>query len=816
VSVGRGAKILAVAFVATGCAASRTPTGPAIDGRRLPTPAAAAGDVDRPSLVSVVRDGDGAGAVAVAVTTAGVAEDLGALAAVALAALVQERLAARGVDATATGGWNGWRVRAIVASSAAAERIVLALREAMLAPVLAGEPALSAVERKAAALARRPLPDPSLVGVARCTGEAYGLGDGALPTFTELESWRAAAIGIGRIAVAAAGDEAIVRAVGESLARTRPWPRAIPPSTPARSGDDDRALVYEASGEVAPGSARIVVTARTATPARAVAVAPGLGNPRGALALRLAALDGPAHVRSVVATAQLDGGCVALTLDLDARDLGSSGLSRIATAAALARQEMSVEIADGAEGTDAADESARRAPDPREAAERAAWWALARPRSEPSDLEPRLGLTVGVAAARDATDAPNADVLRAEIDRATLAWRAPVVEGRVRVERGQGEAWILLASPCGTWSESSSDAGLGAAAAVAAAAQAEGEAGDARVEPFIDVDGLGVVIHGPAHPGETSHAHARRIADVAARALAAVPLEPGRVEAATVALLTRSSDTQARLLATLGDALAPGHPSWLLPGGTMLGLTAATNDAVAARVAALRAGPLRVAVLADADAMQAGVAVSAVDRWVARRPGDARACPSLPALLPPRSGTYAVDVPMGAPSEVLMAAPLPVSDAAARRAAIGMAAALDGPDGLLARALGADGHSGTPPLARAWSAWVAGAPAGALVVRIVAADGSLDAAVAQARAVLDRLRHGALRDEDRVRAAAALARAAAGAFDPRARLVDLWRGEPPYAMPAIDELRTFAAASLRDQDLIIVAARPARPTPGRR
>ena len=158
----------------------------------------------------------------------------------------------------------------------------------------------------------------------------------------------------------------------------------------------------------------------------------------------------------------MTGGCVAVTFDLAARDLASSAPERIATAAALARQEMSVEIADGAARPDVADESARRAADPRDAAERAAWWALASRHGPSSDSEPRLVIAVGVAATRGAAEAPKTDALRAAIDRAALAWRSPVVEGRTRVERGQGETWLLLASPCGTRPEAFGDAGLGA------------------------------------------------------------------------------------------------------------------------------------------------------------------------------------------------------------------------------------------------------------------------------------------------------------------------------------------------------------------
>jgi hypothetical protein len=235
---------------------------------------------------------------------------------------------------------------------------------------------------------------------------------------------------------------------------------------------------------------------------------------------------------------------------------------------------------------------------------------------------------------------------------------------------------------------------------------------------------------------------------------------------------------------------------------------------VAVRAAAIRSGPLRLAVVANVDAPQADAATRAVDRWIARRAGETRSCPPVAAPATPRSGTYSVSVPAGAVSEVLIGVPIPPSDAAARVAATWIAAALDGDDGLLAHALGGNSASGGP-LARTWSATVLGAPqASVLVIRLAGPDPAIDPAVAQVRALLDRLRQGAVRDDDRARAAAALARGAlAGSLDPRARVVDLWRGASPAPLPSIDDLRAFAAATLRDESLIIVAARPPRPPP---
>jgi hypothetical protein len=103
------------------------------------------------------------------------------------------------------------------------------------------------------------------------------------------------------------------------------------------------------------------------------------------------------------------------------------------------------------------------------------------------------------------------------------------------------------------------------------------------------------------------------------------------------------------------------------------------------------------------------------------------------------------------------------------------------------------------------------AQAPALVIRVAAADGSLDACVAQIRALLDRIRQGALRDTDRARAEALLTRARLGSgLDPRERIVDLWRGQAPSPAPSLEDLRLFASASVRDEDLVIVAARPPR------
>ncbi len=115
-----------------------------------------------------------------------------------------------------------------------------------------------------------------------------------------------------------------------------------------------------------------------------------------------------------------------------------------------------------------------------------------------------------------------------------------------------------------------------------------------------------------------------------------------------------------------------------------------------------------------------------------------------------------------------------------------------------------------------------GAPrAAALAIRLASDDASLDAAVAQTRGLLDRIRQGALRDEDLVRATRAIGRAQLSAsLDPRTRTLSLWRDAAPQQAPLLEALRAFAAGALHDDALVIVAARPPRsdarnPTRGR-
>jgi hypothetical protein len=98
--------------------------------------------------------------------------------------------------------------------------------------------------------------------------------------------------------------------------------------------------------------------------------------------------------------------------------------------------------------------------------------------------------------------------------------------------------------------------------------------------------------------------------------------------------------------------------------------------------------------------------------------------------------------------------------------------------------------------------------ASALVVRVGASNAGLDAAVAQTRALLHRM--GLARADDEAEKERRRRERLAESLDPRARLVRLWRDAGEEATVAGDALGAFADATLKDEGLVIVAARPGR------
>ncbi|MBX3199738.1 MAG: hypothetical protein KF894_16500, partial [Labilithrix sp.] len=412
----------------------------------------------RPPVVVVARQGDPAAAIAVAVTTAGIpwgdADGDDPEAATALAGLVESRLRAKAIDADVTPSWDGLRASALATSDDAARRLAAALRDVLATP--AGDADVVAARRKLAALGQRPLRDRALARWARCVGAPHALPERAGKDYADLdvarlERWRAAGLGLGRVAVAVTAPPAIAETVATTILRGPAWKAGS--TIAARSDAAESVDVFEAAADLA--SVPVLhATLDVGTSSAAVTTAEALGDPRGPLAARLSELDLPFRLREVTGAAHARGGCVGVVLEAaSAPPPGADLALRVADAVALVRLEAAVFLAESGAARDGRVLS-RRSGDAREAAERAAWWALV---DQPKAPRPGGGsVTLAVPSRRGAKDAatePAREALADAVTRATAAWDRHVVEARSRVETGQGEAWVLVGSPCGTEDE---------------------------------------------------------------------------------------------------------------------------------------------------------------------------------------------------------------------------------------------------------------------------------------------------------------------------------------------------------------------------
>jgi hypothetical protein len=779
----------------------------------------------RPDVAVVVRDGDPRPAVALAVVTGN------ADASTALAAIVELRVRKRGFLADSRVDRDGFRVRALVDDPERVSAIATAMREAMGTPITPGSPELGAAAQKLAALHRHPFAGSVLDAVSRCTGEV-GVAAGAPAPDTattegaaKIEKWRLGSYSVGRLSFGAVGPDSIGDRLAKAVARSGDWPEGPAWDDPWPA--EDTIGAYIANDQKA-GPARLTLAKWVDDPDDAVAAAATMGQPASTLARRLSGLPVPFRLVEAGATARPRGACLSITVETRRPGVATANLEDAAAiAAAVARQEMDREIAhekllgnavppSSPFGT-AGWRAVHGAVDPRDAAGLGAFWTLVgrTPRTGTEKKIAAIALSIPPAGGEQrAEDGDLAASRRFQLalQRAERAWSAPVLEHAEKLERGQRELWLLLASPCGTAVESDVDAGVTALALMAALAA--GTADDSVVlEPLVLPDTIGVVAHAVPARGESAVALASRVARAAARAVASVHLSSAAFADARAALLARVGDTASldgRAFGAVAGVLAPSHPAWLAPLGTWDSLAQSSTESASIRWSAIVQGPMRLATIANADIAQAEAAAREVDRWLVRRQDGSRTCPAADAGRPARSGTLQVALGSSAPAaaQAIVALPAPPPAAPDRVLAELLLAGLSGPDGWLARAMGPlrGGASARPRLA-------GGSRASALIIDVAAAEAGLELATAQVRGVLQRIRAGALTQADLDRSLSVRASwELQASLDPRRRLLDLWQTSraPATAAPALDAWRAWAAAALAEDRLVVVLAKPKR------
>jgi hypothetical protein len=805
--------LLATAIAACGGAQQGSEHGPEPVRALAQAPASGVGSIEvrtlegRPRLTLVTREGDPAAAVVATVAT-----DLGPAMTTALSAIVEARLLAAGLEVDARVDRSAFRVRLLTRDAGAINAFFGILAGAFSRPIVAGSPEVQKAAQRVVALRKNPLDADELTAIAACTGRLGVTPGERLPELTspaglrDLEAARKSELHAGKTSIAVVGPGPIGAAAGSALEQTKgfaPGPSAVD-AWPASD-----AVASYASPELGRNQARVSVAVRVGDVHAAVAAAERLGDPGSPLLARLAAHSDPWRAVEIAGVARPRGGCVSVVVETDQASPAVVE-ARAARVAALLRQEIRREIA-GERSPFVATRQILTATDPREAAARASWWALS---GSVTGVPERWATALGVSANTETTppegapSAPRKGAFAGELDRVLSLSAAGAAERRLAVERGQGELWLLLGSPCGVAEEGMYDAGLTALAALSVV-QARSLENDIELEPWITADGIGFLAHAPLNDArETPAELATRVADAAARALKATTLSPEAVAIARSAALEHLEQTTGRHAAAMeafASAAAPEHPSWLMPFGLWNRVASSGIEAVWLRWQAFTAGPLRVAVLANADAAQAAAAADAVDRWILPQGGD-KACRAA-GTAPPRTGRIDVRLPKGTPlAQALIGAVVPGPGAPGHDLAELTALALDGSGGLLEATL-----APTRLAARASARLVGGSRSSALVIDVRAPADSLGDAVAQVKALLAQLSQTGPTDASLARALNVSAtRAAQARVEPRRRLVEVWTGRPaaPAARPPLAAWRTFLAGALREGALIVVEARP--------
>ena len=720
---------------------------------------------DHPAIARVSRSGDPMAGVAIAV-----AHDGGSAGSVALAGLLEARLRGAFPDVITRPHDLGVIASHLVVDADSGVRFTRAALAALTAPVRADDPALTRIQEKLNALARVP-GEPDDDPVRRCSGELARPTTAVTPSHAMVESVRVQAARAGAVAVGVLGSRGVLDAVTRAVQAGDSWP-AGGPEDPWPQAGSSYGVPANASG------ATLSIALRMADGAQAIAAARSLGGgARERLEARLASLDSDFQLERVTATTRPRGACLRIDLSSDDANVNAKAA---AWAAVIAEQEAWKAAPKGAGAWWDIEDGVLRAADPREAAAVAAWRALSG----------RLVTSEPARFVRFA--ASGSEHIRAELNQATNR-RANTYETRSRVENGQGEFWLLAASPCGVFQESASDSGLTALTLVALAQAATERHASVRFEPWITSDVMGLLAHGPRiGPGESDSEHARRIADALGWAIAGTRLGGQEVAAARSSMQQALPKESGGVWTATLEALSPEHPSWLEPRGSFASLGGHSGHAAEARRRTWLSEPLRLAVLANGDAAQARIAEAAFGSWLAPAVSEVAACPKRNARLP-KSGE--IQIPRAQPGQSIVAAHLnPGSLAEAEW----LTYLLDRPGGLLDQAL-----KGTR-LGRARARLVGGQLRAALIIEVHAFPETQKDAIAQVRALLTRLSGGAVSPADVDIAREHFARSRRGrSLDPRQRLLQTWGAAAP-ADPTAASIRRFLQLNLTLSHQLVV------------
>ena len=493
------------------------------------------------------------------------------------------------------------------------------------------ENARRAAAERVATLWRQPLPSTSLSEFARCGGEARIAANHERPDLAGtdglelLERWRQQGFSIERTALAVLAPRPVAESTAKALSELPSWPdgpkhddtpQQVTPPTASEHG----AFV---DGALARGTLRVHAALRVNDARHTLAAAHNMMGSPSPLRLRLAMLAEGWHVAAVEAVAHSEGGCLRLTLDGrpegTATQRATSASEALGVASRVAREQLALPAT-----RDAVLHTVTEATDPRDAARRAAWWTLSRPRpaSTPSAMASSLAISAAdLPAAPAAADAEVATLRDIYASGATLQRDSFPTGERfplgVAVEQGQGRLWVMLTDRCLVHEEGLSGAGLTALATLRATETAKGGVAGVTVEPWLGPAGIGLVAHArPLADDHDGDALAERVVRGLTEALTTTNLPAPHFEHAHDDLLRKLQPARHARHNHIAKLVAPNNPSWLIPIGDH-GRVASFDEArVANQWRAWLRQPLRLAILANEDRAQAEEVRNALWRWL--------------------------------------------------------------------------------------------------------------------------------------------------------------------------------------------------------
>ncbi len=767
--------VASLALVETSCASLRSAPVPAPPSLPEGRATLATRRVDaRPELTVVVRDGDPASGVAIALALPEPGEAL------LLGALLTQRLHSAEANTHVSANAYGVVISTIVEAPAEIKPWLARVDAALRQPSVSQE--LEPTKVDAWLIAQ------SVLGaadepprLARCVGTLLAPGRTSLPRqvkdleLSRLEEARVHAYSLARARLAVVGAGEHANAVEQALGDLPHWPAGTVAPSLLPGGDVVTFL---------PGRRRLSLLVHQHSANAALALSNTLLGADSPLRQRLAAVDPNLTLGPQSGTTLHSSGACSR---IDVTSVGEP--ESVAASVPLVTALLVDEVTRASALVEGPSDSANvvlQSPNPETAARLAAWRSLG-----PSQPGKQRSLELFA-------PAPDRAEQQAEISRqleAQLTQFTPVMnfEHRVSVERGQGDVLVLLASPCGTLAETPLTSGA-EALWLLASTLAGPHQHDIQFEPWLTPEGTGVLAHtGHLRPDETPDQVAQRLGESLGELLTTSALD-GSALARARAELNQQLDLNPRPTFSLAaEALSPGRPGFLFPFGTFIG--ASTTPSTTAQAARHRwqTGPLRLAVLANGTAEQSRAVERGLARWLPPRP-QVTACPTLelPEL---RSTELTWTAGSDGAAEPLVTAALslpPLVSADDEAMALALESVLRSPKGPLARSLTAAGFEG--PLEMVV---IGGRLRRGLLWRLGGPEGAVDAKLTLLRKGLEQLGRGEISDNDAHDSLNGVRRAySTTRLDPRRRLVDLWRAEAPPTWPGPEQLRQFARRAL--------------------